>query len=568
MGDALLWALKSSAKSQMQLRPHRPTLLPLAEPLSWWRLQFLLSAGLRLSSSESNEAPSGAFFFEVVMNVRNFSGILLGSVLGLCFALFPLSSLATVTIPETHAAYASAKSEVDRALSRMVRTSPGVSVRTTQGLSGLVTGTGDMVLQSGAAIRSGSGVLSPVTAGLQYGGAKVKSAAGACLRAPVRCNLVGVAVGLGFQAVLDSVDGVFDSSGIVTGNSPGSGSVQYPEFRFIPKGVLLNYQHDFYPFLPFCDGCTYDVPDVRSVVSGNPNPPANRILARIYSRGLSDHINNSQVFHYVFCKSAASGGRSFVGFTEHSGNTRCLYSSSLDRADLIPMVIPQPLYEFLGDDFHFDESDIPFLLPELEVGTPDLINLPTPDPLVLDETIVEVDDGSSSSTVFEESTRVQEYVISDNNTKSPIVEKKVTETRNRYQDGVLVESLTETTVESAQDTDISPAPGAGGAIDIPTDCALYNPFCLWAEWTQQPLDGDEPDLSSLLAPDVEPEVYDSGLGAGACPEPISLSIGFLSRSIEVSYQPLCDYAVTVRPVVLVASYLLAAYMLSGVLRHA
>lgn len=52
---------------------------------------------------------------------------------------------------------------------------------------------------------------------------------------------------------------------------------------------------------------------------------------------------------------------------------------------------------------------------------------------------------------------------------------------------------------------------------------------------------------------------------GACPSPTTIPIEFsgYKTSVEISYQPFCDFAGLMRPVVIVIATILAAYIAGG-----
>jgi len=62
--------------------------------------------------------------------------------------------------------------------------------------------------------------------------------------------------------------------------------------------------------------------------------------------------------------------------------------------------------------------------------------------------------------------------------------------------------------------------------------------------------------------------WSSGLGNGSCPAPKSVSVGVggYSASLEISFKPLCDFALLIRGIVLAVSAVVSAYIIAGVRR--
>jgi hypothetical protein len=101
--------------------------------------------------------------------------------------------------------------------------------------------------------------------------------------------------------------------------------------------------------------------------------------------------------------------------------------------------------------------------------------------------------------------------------------------------------------------------GSGYCNHAPVLCDIF-------DW----LTGDVTYPTDIAVPweTVEPDTdYNSGLPtSGTCPQPYTINLGFGSSSYDVSYQPFCDLASQARPLVLIAAYLLAAYILIGSIR--
>lgn len=65
---------------------------------------------------------------------------------------------------------------------------------------------------------------------------------------------------------------------------------------------------------------------------------------------------------------------------------------------------------------------------------------------------------------------------------------------------------------------------------------------------------------------IEPSEWDSGLGGGSCPAPLSetITIAGHSATVEFSFDPLCQFATLMQAIVITMSLLLSAYIIAGV----
>lgn len=117
-------------------------------------------------------------------------------------------------------------------------------------------------------------------------------------------------------------------------------------------------------------------------------------------------------------------------------------------------------------------------------------------------------------------------------------------------------------------------PSSGGA-SPPRSGTAWPSFCSWASVVCDFIDWVRSDdflKKPLVPPDVpyvdklpQAKTWSSGLGEGACPSPTTLPIEFsgYKTSVEISYQPFCDFAALMRPVVIVIATILAAYIAGG-----
>ncbi len=98
--------------------------------------------------------------------------------------------------------------------------------------------------------------------------------------------------------------------------------------------------------------------------------------------------------------------------------------------------------------------------------------------------------------------------------------------------------------------------------DWPDFCAWAKPVCdFFSHDEEPPLNDDEhPPLPVI---DAQPQTWSSGLPSTAtCPPPIVIELpAIFGSSLSISYQPFCDFALMIQPLVLAAAYLTAAFFL-------
>lgn len=99
-------------------------------------------------------------------------------------------------------------------------------------------------------------------------------------------------------------------------------------------------------------------------------------------------------------------------------------------------------------------------------------------------------------------------------------------------------------------------------VDIPTDCDLIPFVCNWLTWYKSWLDSDkpvEPEEDGLPTEELT-DFNPSGGSAGSCPVPHQISV--FSRNYEISYQPFCDLALLLNPLVLAMAWLISGYIVT------
>lgn len=97
---------------------------------------------------------------------------------------------------------------------------------------------------------------------------------------------------------------------------------------------------------------------------------------------------------------------------------------------------------------------------------------------------------------------------------------------------------------------------------IPEFCDWAATLCDWLKWTkEEPQHVDEEVPEEELDLDVS---WNSGLGEGACPPPATTTIMTpVEYTIEFSYQPLCDLAGLLKPLLIACAAIVAAFIIGG-----
>lgn len=262
--------------------------------------------------------------------------------------------------------------------------------------------------------------------------------------------------------------------------------------------------------------------------------------------------------------------RVFVGWL--SNTRKCQFSSSGNTPEsnkpkpLVP-ASPSELDNSIDEGYEPAASDAPIVL--LSDTAPATIELSTPAPVELSpETKTITDSNGQTSTAV--TNRTITYNVTNNNTATPSISSTITETTNTYdQNSNLVNTSTSTKTDAGVQHE-APAPSAPLELDfeLPSFCSWASIVCDWIGWTKEGIEGEEPDLINLIS-EFEPyeHEYNSSIGSGSCPAPMSLNLGIINRTVEVSYQPFCDFLDMIRPLVIAGAWLLSAFMYVGVLRR-
>ena len=127
-----------------------------------------------------------------------------------------------------------------------------------------------------------------------------------------------------------------------------------------------------------------------------------------------------------------------------------------------------------------------------------------------------------------------------------------------------IQTLTD--IQTKTVTDLPPSSDSGSppadiTVEIPTDCDLIPFVCDWLDWFKDWLTDDRPPIPEAVIPVEELTDFNPPGGpSGSCPAPYQFSV--FSANYEVSYQPFCDLALLINPVVIAISWLLAGYIVT------
>lgn len=357
----------------------------------------------------------------------------------------------------------------------------------------------------------------------------VKNAATGCLKS-ARCNVGLMLAGAGLQRLFDGLDWVMGEGGqiqrvsTVPSTPEEGGGVWCINNQYCAGSPEASLASLSAAMCPNSWQCPY-------TYLGQLNPNEAR-AANSDGMGLNIMRNSSK---------ACSPPYSF------NDDFHCVMSQSsvLTDSDIASGVqnnyVPEP-------------SDWPSLTPELELTDVEITSAPTLKGEPITTTVYDADGVPHE---IKETNIWYDFDIRDNPSSSPSLDLKMREETKTYKNGALTGTTTTETTQPA-------VVGGGGkapTVEIPTDCDLFPTACAWMEWTKEEPTEPEDNLPDLLreVPIVN-KTYTITGGAAACPAPLVLNLSqFGSR--EVSYQPLCDLASTMKFLYLALMSFAAAVLL-------
>lgn len=454
---------------------------------------------------------------------------------GLCFAVAHLPAIAAkqvnVTVNPTTGYFESGP--------RTIRVPPTVTMSPIKDVSTVVV---EKMSGGGLAQPISSGIeitalkqSAPVGVKLRMGLNAVKGAATRCFTS-LRCNMALSAGASGLQALLDGVDWV-----MVEG-----GKIQRVETT---------------PSTPEDGGGMWCVRAVE-YCSGSPLG----VVANLNARGPSD-------WQWPY-KYDGQGSSTVAYFTNKQGvrgtisrnvNISCGAPYSFNADYHCVRTSEQPVSEAeiadtVNSSYSPDPSDLPWLSPGIDLSAAD-VELDITDPPSFKEPVgtKTIYDAAGNPVEVQDTNIWHDFAPVDNPGKEPGLKDVETQKTDRYGPGG--EPLGSTT------TVVTRPPASPGVppTESPVDCDLMPTLCKWFDWTQDGWEHpDEPDFEGLRQV-IDLREYDEsvviGPGLMACPEPLALYVPYLDVEVGISYQPFCDLADLLNPLLIALAYFGGAVLL-------
>lgn len=363
---------------------------------------------------------------------------------------------------------------------------------------------------------------------LKAGGNSVKNAAVKCLKS-LRCNAATLAGSVGLELLLDNMNWEVGDNGVTQTSNM---------WQPTPLDEVGSYS-------------------TRS--SGNISSSTDCGGARYCAR----NPNSSDWWKSISCPVLAAPLSAIV--TEPA-TYRCYYGGTVKGAPVPTPVSEVDIDSGVNDHYQPHPTDWRALSPDIDLSAPDVIvEVPSiPSIETPPKTTTNKDASGSPVSIVVEETRYDISVRSGtNDSKQPALDVEETTTTTTYDpDNETVSSSTSSTTILAGEPVSS-----SGDFDIPTDCAFMPTVCSFIDWFKDMSTEPEPDLSVLLTDQDYEQTYTIDFGSETCPEPIEINISFINQTVQLSYQPACDFVGYARPFVLISAYLFAIYIGLGVVRN-
>ena len=361
----------------------------------------------------------------------------------------------------------------------------------------------------------------------------VKNAATGCLKS-ARCNVGLMLAGAGLQALFDNLDWVMGEGGKIQGK-PSSPT---PSTDQVIAGVYYRSNEGFQT-----SSFSAAIADVNKYCPSAWYCKNNSITQKSPTQwGL--YGPNGSVYRET----------SLVGTCPYTaGKYGCRDSEPAGSP-----VSSDDIASGVENNYVPDPSDWRALTPELELSDVEITSAPTLKGEPITTTVYDADGNPHE---IKETNIWYDFDIRDNGSSQPALDLKVREETKTYKDGALTGT---TTTETTQ-----PSVGGGGGsnveiptVEIPTDCDFHPTLCKWLDWTKEEPQEPDDNLSALLKEvPISNKTHTITGGSAACPAPLVLNLSqFGSR--EVSYQPLCDLASTMKYLYLALMSFAAAVLLN------
>lgn len=360
----------------------------------------------------------------------------------------------------------------------------------------------------------------------------VKSAAGRCLKSG-RCNVALLVAGEGLNRLFDGLDWVMGEGGKVR-LSTEPDNIQAPALSESELGLVES--------------------SLSRCMSGR-NLPPDRWASSVRSNCVNPVIVEKTTSSYngyisgTVCESSSEG----YGLMGYSGGL-CRYGTGT----LFNPRIERPLSDGeidagVENNYTPEPSDWPALTREMHPDDIEITSAPTLQGEPKTTTVYDVDGNPHKVT---QTNIWYDFDIRDNPSPRPALDMKTREETKTYENGELTGTTTTESTASGGSGDTSLPP------ESPIDCDLFPTACAWFDWTQEEPTEPDDDLSGLLQEvPIVSETFTITGGVAACPAPMVLDLSVFG-SREVSYQPLCDLASTMKYLYLALMSFAAAVLLN------
>lgn len=377
----------------------------------------------------------------------------------------------------------------------------------------------------------------PIYGRITAGVSSLRAAATGCFKSG-RCNVALMAGALGLQALFDGLDWVMGDGGKITRSVDvpvDNSNCAAGEYCWNSNGATPYYPSPLQACLGMAPKLWWgsDTQFTHMVQLGG-----NTIAC--HYRNSKGETNNTGTYR--------------VGSACPSGST--LKNGVCSTSTQAP-VSPDEIESAVADDYNPEPSDFRFLIPEIDLGADDVNAEITDAPrLQAPPVTTTIYDANGVPVEVQETNTWVDFAPKNNPSKQPALDAVETEKTDTYnKNGEPTGSKTETKPQAAPPAGaivIPPAPP-----DIPTDCAFMPTVCQWLDWFKKDEPTEEPNLDDAKQV-IDLRDYKENVTIGPtaqqCPEPMEFTVPYVNATVAVSWQPFCDLADLVRPLLLLLAY--------------
>lgn len=539
------------------------------------------SAGLKQRFSNRRGVSAPLFFSVLVMQNDSTSNYVMAGIYRALIvvsalvytASFPAISLAawnppkpnlTVTKSATGSgAFSLNNNSISKPLGVTVAPAPAASnvIKFPNSLAQPVSGT--------ISVPSGSGSLvTNINGTVHVPNSAVKSAAKSFLRASGWASLPFLAVD-GFDLMLDAL-GWYYHDGMVWAppDDPDLPSVEYPPVSTGSRYYRVSPDHPSYQShsTPYgaCSAIVSDLIDQVGYAYDN-----------IYITSLNPSGASSYTCNYKFIAKVSgnisTGSSTIVAY--NSAGPCSTGTEEVDGACAVPSTPSDPVAVTPSDfeaaiDEHYDPqpSDFEKFINQPEF-VPNSIEFEPVPSIVTEPVITTKTDAITGDVTVTEQTTTYDFALGQNPSTQPNVSVNESVSESTYKNGNLVSSSNTSTLRppvaapNAPPSGSGSGSGSGAGFELPSFCTWASVVCGFIDWVKAEPDLPDENLDGVLNEvAITSESFTFTAPDAACPAPLVLNLSqFGSR--EVSYQPLCDLASTMKFLYLALMSFAAAVLL-------